>query len=187
MSAQKVTEKIIGDAEKEARDIIKKYEDEAAQIRDNYERRIAEKKGQIEQEIEERKRTELLRALSQKRLELNKQLTVHKQKLISELIAQTTAGLAEHKDYLHFLKSLIKSSGENAGELFVSDTDFKHFGSDLEKFLSKEKSSLNLAVNNEIKSGIIIKRGKTDYIGSLDVILELLSDELAIAIAKIVY
>ena len=57
----------------------------------------------------------------------------------------------------------------------------------LANLLSKEKSSLNLVVNNEIKSGIIIRRRKTDYIGSLDVILELLSDELAIAIAKIVY
>ena len=51
MATQKVTEKILDDANKEAKEILDKYKKEAAQIRKEYEEKIGLRKQQIESVI----------------------------------------------------------------------------------------------------------------------------------------
>ncbi len=184
MSTQKVTDKILQDAQKNAEEIIAEYKNEAAKVADDFAQRIAQKKQQINNEIQERKETEIMRGLSQHRLALNRKQTEHKQNLIKSIVEEATSKLNDHTDYLAFLKSLIKKSGENTGELTLSKADLKRYREDIKRFLSKERLDLNLVEDSSIKGGLNIKRGKTNYIGSLDIVLELLSDELAIAISK---
>lgn len=184
MSTQKVTDKILQDAEKNAQEIIAEFKNEAAKVADDFAQRIAQKKQQINNEIEERKEIEIMRGLSQHRLALKRKQTEHKQSLIKSTVDEVTSKLNGHTEYLAFLKSLIKKSGEKTGELMLSKADLKRYREDIKKFLTKERLDLNLTEDSSIKGGLIIKRGKINYIGSLDIILELLSDELAIAISK---
>ena len=125
-----------------------------------------------------------MRSISQKRLELNKKITEHKQKRIKTAINEAIAKLPEHKGYLDFLKTLIKSSGAREGNLVVSEADAKRYRNDLEKYIRDNKLNLKVTVSDGLKGGVLIKKEKTSYIGSLDIILELLNDELAIAVSK---
>ena len=185
MSTQKVTEKILQDAEKEAEEITAKYEREAADIASDFADRVAQKKRQIQTDIEERKETEIMRSLSQHRLALNKKQTEHKQRLINDTIEEAVAKLSEHGEYFTFLTELIKKGGTKTGELVINNNDLKRYRKDLEKFLEKEGFNLRIVEDDGIKKGgITLRHGTTHHIGSLDIILELLSDELAIAISK---
>jgi vacuolar-type H+-ATPase subunit E/Vma4 len=184
MSSQRVTEKILADAKEEAKQILAQHKEEAKNIADDYAKRFAQKKAHSDREVEETIKTEIMRALSQKRLDLSKKMTGHKQKLIKAAIKEAVGQLIEHKEYATFLKALVKNSGEKEGELILSNADAKRFGDDLEKYIRKEGLNLRISANDEMTGGIIIKKEKTTYIGSLDIILELLSDELAIVISK---
>ena len=187
MSTQKVTDKILEDAKIEAQEILAKYEKEAKSIADELGDRITQKKKQVEKEIEERRETEIMRTISQQRLALNMKQTAHKQLIIQNIIDEAVAELPGHRDYLTFLKNLISKSGETDGELLLSKNDFSRYRGDLEKYLHSEGINFKIAQDAGIRAGLIIKRGTTSYIGSLDIILELLSDEMAIAISRVLF
>ncbi|UCD20280.1 MAG: V-type ATP synthase subunit E [candidate division WOR-3 bacterium] len=184
MSTQKVIDKILEDAKKDAEEITLKYKKEASSIAGEFDEQIAQKQQRIKKEIEERRETHIMRTISQRRLTLNMKQTEHRWNLIRKIIDEAVAKLPEHTEYLTFLKNLIKKSGEREGELLLSKHDFSRYRSDLEKFLRSEKINLKVNQDSDITAGVIIKRGTANYIGSLDIILELLSDELAIAISK---
>lgn len=187
MAKQKVTEKILQDAKKEAQEILAKYKKEASAVKDEYAEKIAVKKRQIETEVESIKKAEILQAVSQKRIELKKQLSFQKYKLIKEITEDSLKKLTEHKKYLDFLKNLIKKSGVEKGELIMTGHDIKRYRSDLEKFLKRAGLNYPIKTSNDLKGGVIVKKGKTTYLGSLDLISELSRDELAIAVSKILY
>ena len=187
MATQKVTEKILNDANKEAKEILSKYKKEAAQIRKEYEERIGIRKQQIESDLETMKDNEILRTVSQKRMELNRAIVAEKRKYIRDVIEDALKGLSQHKGYIGFLKELIKKSGEKKGELIISKHDWQRHGAELEKFMKKEDLNYKVTQNNEITGGVLIKKEKTTYHGSLDLIRELLNDELTIAVSKALY
>ena len=184
MSSQRVTDKILADAKEEAKEILAKHEDEAKHITDEYAKRIAQKKAQNEREVEETVNAEIMRSISQKRLALNKKITEHKQERINAAIKKAIGKLVEHKNYVSFLEMLIKSSGEKEGSLVLSKADAKRYRNDLEKFIQNTGANLKVTASDDLTGGVIIKKEKSSYIGSLGIILELLSDELAIAISK---
>ena len=53
--------------------------------------------------------------------------------------------------------------------------------------MHKEGMNLKISVSDDMNGGIVIKKEKTSYIGSLDMIAELLSNEMAIAVSKTLY
>jgi vacuolar-type H+-ATPase subunit E/Vma4 len=187
MSTQKVTDKILANAKGEAEKILEKYKNEAKSIADDYEKRIAEKKKQIEDEVEKIKKTEIMRALSHKKLEVNKKIIGHKRKLINDTSKTAMEHLIKNSKYVDFLTALIKNSGEKEGSLLLSRHDAKQHRKDLEKYLHQKALKFEISISDEIKGGVVIKKGKKSYIGSLDTIMELLSDEMAIAVSKILY
>ncbi len=187
MATQKVTEKILDDANKEAKEILDKYKKEAAQIRKEYDEKIGLKKQQIESDLKTLKENEILRAVSQKRMELNRAVVAEKRKYIRGVIEDALKVLSQHKGYIGFLKELITKSGEKDGELIINKHDWKRYGSELEKFMKKQGLNYTINTNNEIIGGVLIKKEKTTYHGSLDLIRELLSDELAIAVSTELY
>lgn len=187
MSTQNVTDKILADAKEEARQILAKYKEEAQTIANDYAQRAVQTKQQIENEVAEIKKTAIMRAVSQKKLELNKDITMHKQTLIKSIIEEALTKLIGHTDYASFLKALIKNSAEKQGELLISNTDIKRHRDDLEKYIRKEGLDLKISTGEAMRGGIIIRKEKTNYIGSLDIILELLSDELAIVVSKEIF
>ncbi len=187
MTSQKVTDKILDDAKKEAQEILDKYEKEAKQIREELDKKIAVKKQQIESDLETMKESEILRTVSQKRMELSRAVVAQKRTFIKDVIESALKDLSQHKGYIDFLKELIKKSGEKEGELIINKHDWQHYGPELEKFMKKENLNYKVTQNNEIMGGVLIKKEKTTYHGSLDLIRELLSDELTIAVSRVLH
>jgi V/A-type H+-transporting ATPase subunit E len=187
MAQQKVTEKILEDARKEAQEILDRFKEEAKGVNAGYEKRIADKKTQIEADVAASKENEIMRALSQNRLEFSKKVVRQKRAFIDDIIDDALKKIHEHKEYVHFLKTLINKSGEKDGELLLNKQDVKRYGAELEKFIKKEGLRLKMKGDNEISGGLIIKKGKTAHLGSLDIISELLGDELTIAISRVLY
>ena len=187
MATQKVTEKIIQDAKKEAQEILDNYKKEAAAVKQEYSEKIAAKKKKCADEVEATKQAEILRTVSQKRLEFNKQLAFQKYKLINEISHDSLKKLPGHEKYLDFLKALIKKSAKEDGELLMTTHDIKQYKADVEKFLKREGLHYLIKPGNDLKGGIIVKKGKTTYLGSLDLIGELTRDELAIAVSRILF
>ncbi len=187
MTPQKVTDKILDDAKKEAQEILDRYKQEATQIRKELDKKIAVKKQQIESDLDAMKVSEIVRTVSQKRMELNRAVVAKKRTYIKDVIEQALQDLSQHKGYIDFLKELIKKSGEKKGELIISKHDWQRHVAELEKFMEKEDLNYKVTQNNEIMGGVLIKKEKTTYHGSLDLIRELLNDELTIAVSKALY
>lgn len=184
MAKQKVTEKILADAKQEVQEILGKYRAEASEIKKSQDEQIAIQKTQIERDSEASKKIEYLRRVSQKKLQLNRKLVAERRKLIDGVIDEALKELSAHKEYLNFLKALIKKSGRKDGELIISKADWNHYGSDLEKFFKNLGCQFTITTNNEIFGGIMIKKDKIMYHGSLNIIRELISDQLTIAVSK---
>ena len=184
---QNLVDKILQDAQREAKEILAQHEAEAAKIKEEYAKQRATKKTHRETELSSLKKTETTKLVSQKRLELNKQITMQKQKYIAEITKEALASLSEHEEYLDFLKNLIKKSGEKVGELLISSSDYKRFGAALEKYLKNLGANLSIKPDNAIKGGIILKKEKMSYLGSFEIISELLNDELLSAVSKILW
>lgn len=187
MATQNVTDKILEDAKKESQEILKKFRDEAAQIKKTHEDELDGKRSQIEEETETLKKREHMRILSQKKLELNKELATHKHAYLQKVVAEALEGLPRHSKYEQFLELLIASSKETTGELIIRKEDWEKHKTVIEKFLKKAEADFTVTTNNEIAGGIIIKKGKTTYHGSLELISELLNDELAIAVSQALF
>ncbi len=187
MAPQKVTEKILTDARKEAEEILNGYKKEATKIKHEYEDKIAAKSEQIESEVEALKKKELLRTVSQKKLEFEKEIVAQKRKYIKNIIEEALKELPKHKEYFSFLKALMEKSGEKEGELLINKRDWQRYSTDIDTFAAKEGLNYKVTTNNDIMGGIVIKKGKTTYLGSLDLIGELLRDELTIAVSQKLY
>ncbi|MGB3480575.1 MAG: hypothetical protein WBB67_15645 [bacterium] len=185
MVTQKVTEKILADAKKEAQEILAKNRTETAEIKKNYDERATLVKKRIQNDVEAAKKIEYLRLVSQKKLELNKKIVAEKGKLINDIIDEALKDLTAQKEYLSFLKALVKQSGRKDGELTISKADWNHYGSDLEKFFKNLGCQFTITTNDEISGGIMIKKDKVVHHGSLNIIRELLKDQLTIAVSKV--
>jgi vacuolar-type H+-ATPase subunit E/Vma4 len=89
--------------------------------------------------------------------------------------------------YGKFLQSLISKSRENDGEIMLSERDVNNHRTELEAFLKKNKLRHKISANKNISGGVIIKKDQKTYLGSLDIIGDLLSDELSIEAARILF
>lgn len=185
MATQKVTEKILADAKKEAQEVLAKQRETAAEIKKRYDESISLQKTQIENDVELAKKTEYLRLVSQKKLEFNRRFVAEKGRLINDVIDEALNDLSTQKEYLSFLKALVKQSGRKDGTLIVNKADWKHYGSDLEKFLKSQGYEFTVTVNDEIPGGVRIKKDRIIYHGSLDIIHEILKDQLTIAVSRV--
>ena len=184
MAKQKVTEKILVDAKQEAAEILNKFRTEAAAIKKAQDEKIAAQRSKIENDTDAAKKIEYLRRISQKKLELNQQFVGEKRKLIEEVIDEALTELPANKEYLDFLKALIKKSGSDKGELIISRSDWKRYGPILEKHFKDKKYQFTITANENISGGIMIKKDKIMYHGSLDLIRELINDQLTIAVSR---
>jgi V/A-type H+-transporting ATPase subunit E len=187
MATQNVTDKILEDAKKESQDILKKFRDDTALIRKSQEEELHRRRSEIEEETDARKKGEHMRLLSQKKLEQNKDLAAHKREHLKKVITEALKTLPDHEKYGEFLQMLIAGSKERDGELIIRKEDWKKHRTIIEKFLKKEKADFTVTTQDEIMGGIVIKKGKTTYHGSLELISELLDDELAIAVSQALY
>jgi vacuolar-type H+-ATPase subunit E/Vma4 len=184
MSTQQVADKILQDAQNEARKIIEHHQEKINNIKKEFTQTLAVERKEIETQAEELKRTEITRAIAQEKLQYNKQLTEKKQHLINAIIDQALTTLNKQDGYGAFLKALITRSNLRTGELHISEKDWKIHSSALEQYFKKEKLQYTIIKDSALSGGVTLTSGKTTHHGSLDLIRELLHDELTIAVSR---
>jgi len=187
MATSKVAEKIIEDAQKEAKAIRVHHQKESENLKNEYQARIDKRRAVNKTEAQSMEKTLTMRSISKQRLAFSQDIISKKQKMIDKVIKEATEQLTRSKDYEGFLQSLIAQSREPDGEIMLSERDIKNHGKELEKFLKKNNFQHMISVTENISGGVIIKKGQKTYLGSLDIISNLLSDEIAIDAARILF
>ncbi len=181
---QGVIEKILDEAKKEAEAIARRYESEIIKIKQDYKARIDNAEKRLNAEIEKRKQEQIMQAIAQVRLEFNKRITTEMQMHINNVLQSAVQKLSGQKKYLDFLKGLIKSSGVKDGELYLSRADLQKYQSQIEKFMKQEGYNFVLKDDDQMSGGVVIKKEKITFLGSIDVIIETMQEELKIALAR---
>ncbi|MEO0122998.1 MAG: V-type ATP synthase subunit E [candidate division WOR-3 bacterium] len=181
---QNVIEKILEEAKKEAEAITERYEKEISRLKREYEEKILEAEKKLNEEIEKKKKEEVMKAIAQARLEYNKKLAGEMQEYIDDVLNSAIKKLPEHKKYFNFLKDLIKNSDVKEGELYLSSADKQKYQSQIEKFIKQEGYNFIIKNDDKMSGGVIIKKGKVTFLGSIDVIAEIMKEELKIMIAR---
>ncbi|OGC42032.1 hypothetical protein A2Y85_07745 [candidate division WOR-3 bacterium RBG_13_43_14] len=187
MATNKVTEKIIKDAHQEAKAILEHHQAESEKLKQEYQAKIDKRRAGNKAEAESLEKTLTIRSIAQQRLAFSRDIISRKHKTIKNVIKETVEQLTRSKNYLEFLQSLIEQSRETDGELMLSERDIKNHGAELEKFLKVKNLKHKISATKDISGGVIIKKDQKTYLGSLEIINTLLSDEILIEAAKILF
>lgn len=179
MGIEKVTQKIIEDATREAKrirveykkkseEIIKTAEEEALRIK-------SESKEMARRESEALKRKILTQAL----LKIKKETLSEKRSILEQVFEKAKEEVLVDKDYPKLIRSLIKRYRENEGdEIILSHSDKKRFA---------ESLKVKIANPRKMSGGVIVRSEKIEKNSSLDVTIQELKDELVIDLSRILF
>ncbi len=187
MANSKIADKIVEDARQEAEAIIARYQAENERLRGEHQARIDQRRAAIHAEAESLEKTLMTRRVSRQRLAFNQDIVLRKQKMIKKVLDEAIAHLARSDDYPEFLRELIKNSNERDGTLTLSEDDFKNHGGEIGRFIKAENLNYEIDVDKDMPGGVIIKKDRKTYLGSLDIISGLLKDEISIAAVSILF
>lgn len=184
---QKIIEKILDEARLDAGSITRRYEDEARNAREAHTLRFARKKEEIDNAVRKTARQQIGKALAREKLTIRKRINREKQRFIEGIIAAAVESLPGHRRYFEFLKKLIRQCGEKEGQILLSAGDYARYHRRLDRYLRQARCRFEMAVDREIAGGIIVKKDKTTYQGSLNLIAESLKNKLSISIAQVLF
>ena len=158
MSIEKITSKIIGDAEKEAETVLMQSKSQCDAILAEAQAKAEEIIAKAEEEGEKEKEKLIFRKKAVADIDGRKLLLVEKQKLIAGCFDKAEAELCsmEREQYIEFLVHLLKSTGQDSGELI-----------------------LNAGETRDIKGGFLLKQGSVYINGTIETLIEEAREELA--------
>ena len=183
MSIEKITSKIISDAEAEASKITEASKKECEAV-------ISEAKAKAEVLISDAEENGLAdkekliaRRNSVADIDGRKLILHEKQKYIAECFDKTAEKLVsmEKKDYVDFLVSIVKNTGETEGELILNEKDSSEIGAELIEKLKNEVEGSNFTLSKEnrnIKGGFILKNGAVFMNGTVEALIEDAKEQL---------
>jgi V/A-type H+-transporting ATPase subunit E len=180
MSIERITKKILEDAENRAQEIKVQYEKKLAEVK----RLTNEESEKIRTENEKRIKNEYQsireRAATVANLEQKKKTLAAKWEVIDNIFDSAAKKFLSLPEYPDIIVKLIEANTEEGNsEIILSQTD-----------LSKIKPRIEdakFAESIPIKGGVIIRSGNVEKNFSLDATLTLLKDELIIELAKILF
>lgn len=183
MSIEKITSKIIGDAEESAKVTLAEAKAAAdgilaeAQAKAEGIRNAAEKKGAEEKE----------KLISRKKsvadIDSRKMILVEKQKLISECFDKAAEKIAsmEKDAYVEFLTALVLKTGEKEGQLILNEKDAEAIGEALIASIAKADPGAKITLAEErrnILGGFLLKNGQVYINGTIEALVAEAREEL---------
>jgi V/A-type H+-transporting ATPase subunit E len=192
MDAEKVTEKILADAQAQAETILQNAKQtgqaQTAKLQEN----LADYNKQTA--ILAQKATEETEAhlLSAARMQLAKQLLAEKRRLLDEVFEQARGRLKELPDneYLQLMSKLLIEAVQTGDEEVIVDKNEKRIDQNFIKQINarlgpSHNGKLRLSEEREeIGAGFILKQGKIKTNASVDVLLNQARKNLEIELAK---
>lgn len=178
--AEKLIEKIIGDAQRDAENFWQEAEDKKKALRDKLNKDIEKRKAEIDRMAEESVRENKKRLAAVYDLEYRKQLLAAKQEMMAKakaLAMQKLAALPDDK-YVSLLKQrLIDCAANGEGGIIVSKTEKrinKAFVDDVNKALKAEGGAGEIKLLDEkrdMTGGFVYANGGLEIDMSLEALL----------------
>ncbi|MGF6376518.1 V/A-type H+-transporting ATPase subunit E [Clostridiales Family XIII bacterium PM5-7] len=189
MSVEKITSKILSDAEASAKVIL----DEVKATSDGILAEAAKKAEEIQASAEQRGKDEKEKLITRRKavadIDGRKIVLEEKQKLISSCFDQAIEQLAtmEKGEYLNFLTATIKKTGMTEGELILNEKDAKEVGNALVERLAKELPESKISLSKEtrkMKGGFILKNGAVYINGTIEALVDEMKEALIGEVAE---
>ena len=188
MAEDKISKKILEEAEKERDKILENARKAQEAEIEEAKRRAKELEERATQEAEKLREREREKILGLERIELKKAFLKAKQDLIGEVFEKTIKRIVElpDKEYRAFMKRLFEATVESGDEKVILGTDEKRLNSSFLETLNSEKG-WNLKLSDErrpIKGGFILVKDKVEINASLDFLVEMARYELTPLVAE---
>ncbi len=192
MGVEKITSKIISEAENAAESLLKESERNCQKLLSEAQKRAQDTIGAAEKESLAEKNKIVRRSVSVAEIDGKKILLEAKQKLINECFDAAAARILDmdKERYMDFLVDIVRESGSDSGELVMNKADSEKLGNDLAEKLNKEIPGGEFTVSAEkakIKGGLLLKSGSVYVNGSLETLLEEKYNELTSEVAAMLF
>lgn len=183
MSIEKITSKIIGDAQAEARAALEQAQAEGAEI-------LSEAKAEADRILSRAEadgRSEKEKLISRRRavadIDGRKIVLEEKQKLIADCFDRAVEKIAsmDAEPYVDFLVRLLASAGETSGELILSPADAEKIGKKLTAAAAKAIPGSDFTLSEEtrnIKGGFLLKKGSVYVNCAVEALVDEAREEL---------
>jgi V/A-type H+-transporting ATPase subunit E len=183
MSIEKITEKILSEANEDAQRAIEKAESDKTTVLQDAQNRVQE----IIKDAEERSKAdaELVksRKISSAELEGRKMRLAAKQDAISKCFEKAKDTLAEmpEDDYIKLMVKLIHDTGMTQGELLLNQKDHKSVGSKIVKQVNSAGKFEKLELSKEkinAKGGFVLRNGAIEINTTLDTMVNAVKESV---------
>ena len=183
MSIEKITSKIISDAEEIARVTL----DEAKAQCDGIIAEAEEKAAAVVRNAEEQGREDKEKLIARKKavadIDGRKMVLAAKQELIAQCFEKAVERLVsmEPAQYVEFLAGLVTKTGETEGELILNPKDREAVGAELIDYLSKNLPGSAVTLSDEtrnIRGGFLLKKGSVYMNGTIEALVEEAKEDL---------
>ncbi|HHU68889.1 MAG TPA: hypothetical protein GXZ31_01145 [Thermoanaerobacterales bacterium] len=193
----KIKEKILEDAKREADKIIKEAELEAQRISEQAEKTAAENRKTLNEKAQKDAQEARRKTLAMTELDMRKEQLAVKQKMIDLAFEKTLERLnkLEGKEYEKMILNMMEKAVETGQEeIILSTNDRKKFKPELlatlNNRLSKKGIKAALKISNEarrIQGGFILKRRGVEVNGSFETLIRTEREEIESKVAAILF
>jgi V/A-type H+-transporting ATPase subunit E len=195
--AEKLKQKIINDAETEARATVEDGQARARKIKAEAEDQARVVASDFDKKAKAHAEEYIRRQISLRELEARKAVLSEKGALLDQVFDQALAKLRERDrkgGYSLTRKLLLGAIEVGDEEIILSGEDRREIGDSFVEDLNRElrkvgkRGEVKLsAETRDIKGGFILKRGRVEVNGSFDTLLEMLRDDIETEVAGILF
>jgi V/A-type H+-transporting ATPase subunit E len=188
MSVEKITEKILSDAEEQAGQIEREFAGRIRQIRDRRDRQVKEIQSQAQEEARSRAEDRFQKDIATAELELRKEILASKQDLIRQVFDRAREELLEMKGEgrrKFLLQILLRSVESGDEEVVVSPKDKElidaRFLQQANRQLEQDGKKGRLKLSRErrdLPGGFVLRRAKQEINCSLSALIHSVRQEL---------
>lgn len=194
---EKITERILADAQLEVDETLSKAQAEATKIRTYYETQANKERDEIVRRGAERAKEREGNLAGAAQLEARKDTLAAKQKMLDQAFAKAASKMAEISgaDYVNLLASLAANAAFSGNERIVlSDEDRGKYGEAVVKAanerLSKAGKPANLSLSDDTRAtggGLLLSDGKIETNCTFETLLRLVRSEISGEVAAVLF
>lgn len=187
MGVEKISQKIISDAEAEAKEIVKNAKAEAQKRIKEAEAFVKKHNEQHQVAVQKALEEKKLRHIAGVNLEIKKEILGAKREMIDEIIKNTLATITKDKEYKKFLVKMVEQAVEDDAEVILNKEDLKNNRDLIEKEIKKKKVNAKISRETaDITGGFIVKKGKITIDCTIDSIVNAKHDEILMKINRLI-
>lgn len=183
MSIEKITSKIISDAENAAKVTLDEAKAEGDAIIAKAEAEVAQILKQAEETGLAEKEKMVTRRKSVADIDGRKMILEEKQKLIQQCFDGAVQQIVsmDKKAYIDFLVHLVAKTGEKEGELILNEKDAAAIGTELVQAIAKADKDSKITLSKEtkkIQGGFLLKNGSVYINGTIEALIDEAKEDL---------